>query len=78
MGWQWHQLHSLTFRVRRCCHSNETGAPIANLPNCVQLEGTLYYSPSYIRVCAVQGQTDTQTAVENIHCDSLKNVAVHL
>jgi len=37
--------HSLTFRVRRCCHSNETRAPIANPPNSAQLKGTPYHSP---------------------------------
>jgi len=36
-----------------CCHSNETRAPIAHLPNSAQLEGTPYHSPSYIWVCAV-------------------------
>jgi len=35
----------MTFRVRRCCHSNETRAPIANPPNIVQLEGTPYQAP---------------------------------
>ena len=59
--------HSLTFRVRRCCHSNETRAPIANSPNNAQLEGTPTISPTlYIRVRAVvwecgEGQTDRQT-----------------
>jgi len=28
-----------------CCHSNKTRAPIANLPNSAQLEGTPYHSP---------------------------------
>ena len=38
--------HSLTFRVWAvCCYSNETCAPIANLPNSAQLGGTLYHSP---------------------------------
>jgi len=27
------------------CHSNETRAPIANLPNSAQLQGTPYHSP---------------------------------
>jgi len=40
-------------RSALCCHSNETRAPIANLPNSAQLEGTRYHSPSYIRVRAV-------------------------
>jgi len=58
--------HSLTFRVRLCCHSNETCAPIANLPSSAraQLEGTPTIPPSYIRIRAVvwecgEGQTDT-------------------
>ena len=29
-----------------CCHSNETCAPIANLPNSAQLEGIPYHSPN--------------------------------
>jgi len=54
------------------CRSNETRAPIVNPPKNLQLEGTLYHSPSYIRVRAVMwecdaGQTDTQTAVTTIH-----------
>jgi len=36
------------------CHSNETRAPIANMSNGAQLEGTPYHSPSYIRVRAVE------------------------
>ena len=47
-----------------CCHSNATGAPIANPTNSAQLGGSLYHAPSYIRVRAVvwaYGQTDTQT-----------------
>jgi len=56
---------------------NETRAPIANLPNSAQIEGTPTIPPSYIRVRAVvwecgEGQrhrhTDTQTVVTNIHC----------
>ena len=31
-------------RSALCCHSNETSAPIANLPNHAQLEGTPYHS----------------------------------
>jgi len=31
-------------RSALCCHSNETRAPIANLPNNAQLEGTSYRS----------------------------------
>ena len=29
-----------------CCHSNESSAPIANLPNSAQLQGTPYHSHS--------------------------------
>ena len=52
--------------IRVCCHSYEFHAPIANLPNSDQLEGTRYHSPSYIRVCAVvwehcEGHTDRHT-----------------
>ena len=36
-----------------CCHSNETYAPIANLPNSPQLGGTPYHLPSYIWVRAL-------------------------
>jgi len=44
------------------CHSNETRAPIANLPNSAQLEGTRYHSPSYIPVRAVVWECgDAQT-----------------
>ena len=28
-----------------CCHSNATGAPIANPPNSAQLGGSLYHAP---------------------------------
>ena len=49
-----------------CWHSNKTRAPIANLPNSAQLEGTPTIPPSYIWVRAVvctcsEGQTDRQT-----------------
>jgi len=40
-------------RLVLCCHSNETHAPIANLPKSAQLEGTPYHSPTYIQVRAV-------------------------
>jgi len=56
------------------CRSNATRAPIINPPNRAQLEGTHYHPRSYIRIRAVvwecrKGQTDTetQTAVTNIH-----------
>ena len=58
--------YSLTFRVRVILDSNATCAPIANPPNSAQLGGSLYHSPSYIRVRAVvwaysHGRTDRQT-----------------
>jgi len=54
-----------------CCRNNETHAPIANLPNSAQLEGTHYHSPKLhpgpcSSVGVMQG-TDTQTRVINIH-----------
>jgi len=71
-----HQAHSkykhlLTFRIRRCSHSNKTCAPIANPPKSAQLEGTHYHS-AYLhpRPCSSVGMrrgTDTQTAVTTIH-----------
>jgi len=39
----WH-VHRLQIYVELCCHSNETLAPIANLPNSAQLQGTPYHS----------------------------------
>jgi len=64
--------HSLTFRVRVCCHSNKARAPIANPPNSAQIQGTPYPSPKYLRPCssvAMRPRTDThtQTRVTNIH-----------
>jgi len=55
-----------------CCHSNETRAPIGNLRHSAQLEGTPYHSPeSHPGRCSSVGmrkrQTDTQTAVADIH-----------
>jgi len=67
-------LRKLGFAL--CCHSNATGAQIANPPNSAQLGGSLYHAPSYIRVRAVvwaygRGQadtdTDTHTRVTTIH-----------
>jgi len=59
---------------RLCCHSNETCAPIANLPSSAQLEGAPTILPSYIWVRAVvwacgegQSHTHTQICVTNIH-----------
>jgi len=62
----WNTTHQLYNLHRVCCHSNETRAPIANLPNSAQLEGTPYHSPSYIWVRALlwecgDGQTDRHT-----------------
>jgi len=58
--------------MRLCSRSNETCAPIAKLPNSAQLEGTPIIPPNYIQVRAEvcecsEGQTDTQTAMANIH-----------
>jgi len=56
--------HSLTFRVRVCCHSNKTRAPIAKPPNSAQTQGTPYPSPKYLRPCssvAMRPRTDTHT-----------------
>jgi len=57
-----------------CCHSNATGAPIANPPNNAQQGGSLYHAPSSIWVHAVvwsygreQTHTHTQTRVTTIH-----------
>jgi len=62
-----------------CCHSNATRAPIANLPNCAQLGGSLYQAPKlHPGPCSSVGvrlrtdrQThthiDTQTCVTTIH-----------
>jgi len=53
-------------RSALCCHSNKIRAPIANLPNTAQLEGTPAIPPSYIWVRAVvwecsKAQTDRHT-----------------
>jgi len=59
-----------------CCHSHETQAPIANVPNSAQLEGTPTIPPSYPCPCSSVGMrrgthrqthTDTQTSVTNRH-----------
>jgi len=67
-----HDYNKPAIEQVQTCHSNETHATIANLPNTAQLKGTPTIPPSYIEVCAVvwecgKGQTDTQTAVANIH-----------
>ena len=54
-----------------CCHSNATGAPIANPPNSAQLGGRLYHAPKlHLGPCSsvgVRPQTNTQTRVTTIH-----------
>jgi len=61
------RVHSLADISRSALfHSNETRAPIANLPNSTQLEGTPTIPQSYTRVRAVvwacgEGQTYTYT-----------------
>ena len=56
-----------------CCHSNATGAPIANLPNNAQLGGSLYHAaklhPGPCSCVGVRPRTDrqTQTRVTTIH-----------
>ena len=61
-------------RSALCCHSDETRAPVANPPNCEQLDGTPYHSPNlHPDPCSIVGmwqgtdKRDTQTAVTNIH-----------
>jgi len=63
-----------------CCHSNATGAPIANPPNSAQLGGSLYHAPKLHpgpyssagirpwtdRQTHTHTQTDTQTHVTTI------------
>jgi len=53
-----------------CCHSNATGAPIANPPNSAQLGAASTTPPSYIRVLAVVwayggGPTERHTDARN-------------
>jgi len=46
----WWQANTGThrhFTFAPCCHSNETHAPITNLPNSAQLGGTPYHSPKW-------------------------------
>ena len=73
----------LVARVRVCCHSNTTRAPIANPPNSAQLGGSLCHAPKlHPDPCSIAGvrprtdrqaprqtdtQTDTQTRVTTIH-----------
>jgi len=56
-----------------CCHSNETHAPIANLPNSAQLGGTLYHPPSYIWVRLVVGHVATDR-----HTDTRDQYTFHV
>jgi len=53
------------FAFGPCCHSSETRALIANLPNSAQLEGTSYHSPKlHLGLCSSVGMqrgTDRQT-----------------
>ena len=43
-------------RSALCCHSNETRAPIANLPNSAQLESIAYHSSkSHLGACSSVG-----------------------
>jgi len=46
-----------------CCHSNEAHAPMANVPNSAQLEGTPYHSPNlHLGPCSGVGmRRGTQT-----------------
>jgi len=67
-----HTLHKLGFAI--CCHSNATGAPIANPPNSAQLGGSLYHAPKlHLGPCSSvgdgvrRGQTHTQTCMTTIH-----------
>jgi len=60
-------------RSALCCQSNETRAPVANPPDSAQLEGTPYHSTNLhpgphtvVWECGDE-QTDTQTAVTDIH-----------
>jgi len=52
-------------RFELCCHSNETGAPIANPPNSAQLGGSLYHATKlHPGPCSSEGvrpRTHTQT-----------------
>jgi len=50
-------------RSALCCHSNETCAPITNLPNSAQLEGTPYIRDRVVVWKCGEGQTDTQTVL---------------
>jgi len=67
-------------RSAPCCHSNETCALTANLPNTAQLGGNPYHSHKlYPDPCSSVGmrqgtdrRTDKQTHITNIHFTSLR------
>jgi len=66
------------FTFALCCHSNETSALMANLPNSAQLEGTLYHSPKlHPGPCSsakMRQGTDTHTHTHtHTHTDSHDN-----
>ena len=65
-----HTLRKLEFAL--CCHSNATGAPIANPPNSAQLGGSLYHSPKlHPGLCSsvgVRPRTDTDARDHNTFC----------
>ena len=56
------------FAFALCCHSNETRAPVANLPNSVQLEGTPTdfpkLHPDPCSSVGMQRGTDTETETQ--------------
>ena len=52
-GTEWAQALADILHSALRCHSNEARAPIANLPNSAQLQGTPTITLSYIRVHAV-------------------------
>ena len=56
-----------------CCHSNETRAPIAHLPNSAQLEGTVYHSPKLhallgVRSATSRHQPPRRTVLSQVDC----------
>ena len=64
-------ISSTVLQLVLCCHSNETCALIANLPNSAQLETTPYHSPNLhpgpCNNVGMRRATETQMAVTNIH-----------
>jgi len=74
-GTEWVQALADISNSAQYCHGNKTRAPIANQPNCAQLQGTPYHSPKlHLVPCSSVGMqretdrhTDTQTAVTTIH-----------